>query len=115
MMEEKKCVICGNRFEPSIGHPEQSICSSPECQQKWQSNNMKELRAKNAASSDGNSGKESRRRSSSEWRKEHQAYLKLYRDEHKEKRSQYMKEYMRQYRKRNKPADKIDGKDETAL
>ncbi len=106
MPEEKKCVICGKLFTPDIHRPGQYVCLSPECQKKRQLNNVKEWRAKKAVSSDSNSWKESCRRKSSEWRRRHRAYLKLYREEHKEKRSEYMKEYMRQYRKRNKAADK---------
>jgi hypothetical protein len=99
MTEDKKCVICSKVFKPSTHRPEQSVCSSPECQHKRQLNNMKEWRAKKAASGDSASWKESCRRQTSEWRKKHQTYLKLYREEHKEERTEYMKEYMRQYRK----------------
>ena len=98
MPEEKRCVICGKHFTPSIRHPEQSACPSPECQHKRQLADMKRWRAKKAASPDSGSWKESCRRSSSEWRKKHRTYLKLYRDEHKEKHNEYMREYMKKYR-----------------
>ncbi len=74
---------------------------------------MKQWRVKKAASQDSDSWKESCRLKSSEWRKKHQAYLKLYREEHKEKRGEYMKEYMRQYRKRNKAVNKRGDVDKT--
>ena len=106
MSEDKKCVICGKLFTPDIRHPDQYVCLSPECQKKRQLKNMREWRAKKAVSQDSKSWKESCRRKSSEWRKKHRAYLKLYREEHKEKRSGYMKEYMKRYRKRNKGANK---------
>ena len=106
MSEEKKCVICGKLFTPGIRRPDQSVCLSSECQKKRQLNNMKQWRAKKAASQDSSSWKESCRQKSSEWRKKHHAYLKLYREEHREERGEYMKEYMRQYRKRNKTGNK---------
>lgn len=109
MHEEKKCSICNKIFTPSVRRPDQSVCLSPECQKKRQLNNMKEWRAGKAASKDSDSWRESCRRKSSEWRKKHHTYLKLYREEHKEERSEYMREYMRLYRKRDKPADKKGG------
>jgi len=111
MAQEKKCGICGKLFTPGIRRPDQYVCLSLACQKQRQLNNVKEWRAKKAASSDSGSWKESCRRKSSEWRKRHRAYLKVYREEHKEGRSEYMKDYMRQYRKRNKVA-KRDNKDE---
>jgi hypothetical protein len=111
MTDEKKCSICGKSFTPNIRRPDQSVCLAPQCQKKRQLNNMREWRAKKAASADSNLWKESCRRKTSEWRKKHQAYLKLYREENKEKRSEYMKEYMRKYRLRNKRADKTGDKD----
>ena len=108
MPEEKKCSICGKPFTPNVRHPKQSVCSSLECRHSRQLNNMKEWRAKKAVSSDSDSWKEACRRKSSEWRKKHQTYLKLYRQEHKEESGEYMKEYMKQYRKRNKLGPKRD-------
>jgi len=99
MTEEKRCGICGKPFKPAIHRPDQSVCLSAECQHKRQLENMKKWRAKKADSPDSVSWKESCRLKSSEWRKKHQAYLKLYREENKEKRGEYMKEYMRKYRK----------------
>jgi hypothetical protein len=106
MLEQKKCTICGKLFTPSIRRPDQYVCLSPECQKERQLNNMRKWRSEKSASIDNESWKESCRRKSSDWRKKHQAYLKLYRDDHKEKRSEYMREYMRRYRKRNKAAGK---------
>lgn len=104
MPEEKKCSICGRLFTPSVRRPSQSVCSSPQCQHQRQLNNMKQWRAEKTASSGNDSWKETRRRKSSEWRKKHQAYLKLYRQEHKDKHNEYMKEYMKGYRRRKIPA-----------
>ncbi len=106
MPEEKKCIMCGKPFAPSNYRPEQTVCSSPDCQHKRQLSNMKEWRAKKAASPEGSAWKEASRLKSAEWREKHQTYLKLYREEHKEKRGKYMKEYMRDYRKRDKPGEK---------
>ncbi len=117
MADEKKCSICGKSFTPSIRRPDQSVCLSSQCQNKRQLNNMREWRAKKAASADSDSWKETCRRKSSEWRKKHHAYLKLYREENKDKRSEYMREYMRKYRLRNKRVDKAadNGKDTGVL
>ena len=98
MPEAKKCSICGKHFTPGIRHPEQTACPSPECQHKRQLENMKKWREKKAASSDSGPWKASCRRSSAEWRKKHQTYLKLYREEHKEEHNEYMREYMKNYR-----------------
>jgi uncharacterized Zn finger protein (UPF0148 family) len=103
MAEEKReCAICGNRFKPDVRHPGQLICPSAACRHKRQLESMKKWRAKKAASDSGASWKESNRRRSSEWRKKHQAYLKLYREEHSKERGEYMREYMRGYRKKGR-------------
>lgn len=104
MPEEKRCSICGKLFTPSTYRPDQSVCSSSECQRKRQLNNMKQWRAEKAASSKDSSWKEACRRRSLEWHKKHQAYLKLYRQEHKEKHKEYMKEYMKRHRRQKKLA-----------
>jgi hypothetical protein len=102
MTDTKKCSICGKVFTPGICRPDQYVCLSPECQKNRQLNNVREWRAEKAASKDNKAWKEACRAKSSEWRKRHKTYLKLYREEHKEARNEYMKEYMKQYRKRHK-------------
>lgn len=94
----KKCGICGHSFTPGPRGAAQAVCSSPDCQHKRQLANMKAWRARKAVSPDNDKWKESCRKSSAEWRKKHQSYLKLYREENKEKHGQYMREYMRKYR-----------------
>ena len=107
MTQEKKCAICAKAFVPGIRRPDQSVCLSAECQKKRQLENMKQWRAKKAASQDSDKWKETCRQKSLEWRKKHQLYLKLYREEHKEDSSKYMKDYMRKYRKRNNTAKDV--------
>ena len=106
MTTEKKCSICGKLFTPGVRRPDQYVCLSAACQRQRQLNNVKAWRVKKSTSQDSESWKEACRRKSSEWRKRHRAYLKLYREEHKGERSEYMKEYMRQYRKDIKAAGK---------
>ena len=49
--------------------------------------------------SQDSSWRETCRQRSLEWRKKHQEYLKLYREEHRDRHRTYMKNYMREYRK----------------
>jgi len=72
---------------------------------------MRRWRAEKASSGESGAWKESCRRMSAEWRKKHQAYLRVYREEHKEDRAKYMKEYMRQYRKRNRAVNRTEDTD----
>ena len=107
MPEEKRCSICGNPFIANKYRPNQTICSALECQYQRQLDNMKAWRDRNPnyfkyKESRDSSWKETCRQRSLNWRKSHNDYLKLYREEHRERHREYMRKYMRDYRKKNK-------------
>ncbi len=107
MKEEKTCIICGNVFAPNKYRPNQTICSSIECQYQRQLDNMKKWRGRNPnyfkyKESQDASWKETCKQRSIDWRRKHLEYLKLYREEHRDRHREYMKDYMRDYRKRKK-------------
>lgn len=117
MPEERTCSICNKFFLPNKYRPNQTICSSLECQYRRQLENMRTWRGRNPnyfkykETQDG-SWKETCRQRSLDWRKRHHEYLKLYREEHRERHRNYMKEYMRQYRKKARLAEHDASKDE---
>ncbi len=121
MADERFCRICGNPFLPNKYRPNQTICSSLECQYQRQLENMKKWRDRNPnyfkyKESQDSSWRETCRKRSLEWRKRHQEYLKLYRDEHRSRHRTYMKDYRREYRRRQRLADNgSDGALGTAL
>lgn len=107
MPEERTCRICGKPFIPNKYRTNQNVCSSLECQYQRQLENMKEWRGHNPnyfryKESQDASWKATCRTRSLEWRKRHQEYLKLYREEHRERHRLYMRDYMREYRRRQK-------------
>lgn len=107
MPNEKTCKSCGKPFLANKYRPNQTICSSLECQYQRQLDNMKKWRVRNPnyfkyKESQDASWKETCRQRSLDWRTRHQEYLKLYREEHRERHREYMKEYMRAYRKKHK-------------
>ena len=65
----------------------------------WRDRNPNYFKYKEAQDS---SWKETCRQRSLDWRKKHQEYLKLYREEHRGRHREYMRDYMREYRKKNK-------------
>ncbi len=105
MAEERLCKVCGKPFLPNKYRPNQTVCSSLECQYQRQLENMKKWRGRNPnyfkyKESQDSSWRETCRQRSLEWRKKHQEYLKLYREEHRDRHRSYMKNYMRDYRKK---------------
>lgn len=107
MAEEKFCKICGKPFIPNKYRPNQEICSSVECQYQRQLDNMSQWRKSNPnyfkyKEVHDTSWKETCRRRSLDWRKEHKEYLKLYREAHRQRHCNYMRDYMREYRKKKK-------------
>ena len=118
MAEEKRCIICWTSFSANKYRPNQTVCSSLECQYQRQLDNMKKWRDRNQnyfkyKETHDASWKETCKQRSLEWRKRHQEYLKLYREEHRDRHRSYMKEYMRAYRKNNKLAEKTGPGEET--
>ena len=107
MPEEKFCKSCGKPFLPNKYRPNQTICSSLECQYQRQLDNMKTWRGRNPnyfkyKETQDASWKETCRQRSLDWRKKHQEYLKLYREEHRDRHKNYMRKYMRDYRKKKR-------------
>jgi len=105
MTEERKCEICSKSFVANKYRPNQSVCSSVECQYQRQLANMAKWRGRNPnyfryKETRDSSWRDTCRSRSLEWRKKHKEYLKLYRDAHKERHRNYMRDYMREYRKR---------------
>lgn len=104
---ERKCEICGKAFIPNKYRPNQSVCSSLECQYQRQLTNMKSWRNANPnyfkyKESQDKSWKQACRERSLEWRRKHKEYLQLYREANKERHREYMREYMRKYRQKRK-------------
>ena len=104
---EKKCEICGKPFVPNKYRPNQTVCSSLECQYQRQLSNMKQWRNANPnyfkyKESQDKSWKQTCRERSLEWRRKHKEYLQLYREANKERHRVYMRDYMRQYRLKKK-------------
>jgi len=105
MITGKNCAICGKEFIPNKYRPNQTICSSLECQYHRQLSNMKQWRGKNpdyfkCRESKDASWKATCRERSRRWREMHKEYLALYRQEHKAEHRKYMREYMRKYREK---------------
>ena len=104
---ERKCEMCGKAFIPNKYRPNQSVCSSLECQYQRQLSNMKSWRNANPnyfkyKESQDKSWKQACRERSLEWRRKHKEYLQLYREANKERHREYMREYMRKYRQRKR-------------
>ena len=77
-MLQRCCHYCPQIFEASIYHPQQSVCSQPECQRRRQADyHRKKIR------NDGQYA-ETVRNSQSKWREEHPDYWKQYRQRHPE-------------------------------
>lgn len=77
-MAKNRCTICRKLFTPSLRHPHQSVCFSPECRRKkrnrWQKQKMKtdpDYRA-------------NQRQANQKWRASHPLYYKTYRKSHPE-------------------------------
>ncbi|PIU41410.1 MAG: hypothetical protein COS99_05605 [Candidatus Omnitrophica bacterium CG07_land_8_20_14_0_80_42_15] len=112
MITGKICSVCGKEFIPNKYRPNQTVCSSLECQYKRQLDNMKEWRGRNTdyfkcRESKDASWKATCRERAKRWREMHKEYLSLYRQEHKDLHRVYMREYMRKYRKKSR-GKKID-------
>ena len=115
MAEERFCKFCNKPFLPNKYRPNQNVCSSLECQYQRQLENMKKWRTHNPnyfkyKESQDSSWKETCRQRSLAWRKRHQEYLKLYREEHRDRHRLYMKDYMREYRKKHNLAEEEGAK-----
>jgi hypothetical protein len=110
---EKKCEICGKAFIANKYRPNQTVCSSLECQYQRQLTNMKSWRNANPnyfkyKESQDKSWKQACRERSLDWRRKHKEYLQLYREANKERHREYMREYMRKYRQKGKKEDQPD-------
>lgn len=108
---EKACSMCEKPFIPNKYRPNQTICSSLECQYQRQLNNMKGWRKDNPnyfkyKEVQDKSWKQACRERSLEWRRKHKDYLQLYREANKERHRLYMKKYMRLYRQKKKEEEK---------
>jgi len=107
---ETNCRICGKPFIPNKYRPNQSVCSSLECQYQRQLENMKVWREANPnyfkyKESHDKSWKQACRERSLNWRRKHKEYLQLYREANKKRHREYMKEYMRKYRQKKREED----------
>jgi hypothetical protein len=71
------CLYCQNTFNPSPFHPKQTVCASPECQRRRQSDYH---RKRVAADSDY---REACIESRKKWRDNHPGYQRSYRSKHK--------------------------------
>ena len=114
---EKKCQICGKSFIPNKYRPNQTVCSSLECQYQRQLENMKSWRDSNPnyfkyKESQDKSWKQACRERSLEWRRKHKEYLQLYREANKERHREYMRDYMRKYRKKKKSQENEEARGE---
>lgn len=113
MRRERKCAICGKPFVPNKYRPNQTVCSSLECQYRRQLSNMKQWRNANPnyfkyKESQDRSWKQTCRERSLEWRRKHKEYLQLYREANKERHRVYMRDYMRKYRLKKKEEQKSE-------
>ncbi len=119
MAEGIICTICKKVFLPNKYRPNQTTCSSLECQYERQLQNMKRWRDENPnyfkyKEIKDVKWKESCRERARQWRRDHLDYLKLYRQEHRDEHREYMKRYMREYRKKKKEsAEPPSGGDNT--
>lgn len=97
-----RCKICQTEFTPNKYHPNQQICSSPECQRRRQILNVKTWRDKNPeyfkCRGQEELWRENRHRYSQLWRMVHKGHLKKYQKTHRQQRREYMREYMRRKR-----------------
>ena len=98
-----RCKICQNEFILNKYHPQQQVCSQPECQKTRQIQNEKEWRMRNPdyfkCLGQESAWRESRHRYSKLWKTTHKDYAQQYEENHKLQRREYMREYMRRYRK----------------
>ena len=106
-----RCKICKNEFIPNKYHPQQQVCSQPECQRVRQIQNEREWRIKNPnyfkCLGQESAWRENRHRYSRLWKAAHKEYLREYTHSNQQRRREYMREYMRRYRKtRNVNRDK---------
>lgn len=72
-MDEKTCVYCQQTFLPSRFHPEQTVCTSADCQRRRRADYHKRKLATDLAYLD------QCRRSRKNWRERNPTYLKGYR------------------------------------
>ena len=97
-----RCKICKNEFIPNKYHPNQQVCTRPECQHLRQIHNGRDWRSRNLEyfKCRGQEAfwRANRHRYSQQWRKEHKEYLGDYQRNHRQQRREYMREYMRRYR-----------------
>lgn len=101
-----RCKICQNKFIPNKYHPQQQVCSQPECQRIRQIQNEREWRTKNPdyfkCLGQESAWQETRHRYIRLWKADHKEYQQKYDQGHQQNRQQYMREYMRKYRKRKR-------------
>jgi len=87
---------------PNKYHPNQQVCSQPECQRIRQVQNEKDWRIRNPeyfkCLGQESSWRHNRHRYTKLWKATHKDYLKEYENNHKEQRKEYFREYMRHYR-----------------
>lgn len=76
-MIKKICRICKREFIPDKYHPNQEVCSNPECQHKRQLENQRNWRLRNP-----DYFKYKRRKTA--WEKKRAQYLKAWREAHKD-------------------------------
>jgi len=107
MAKERICPICKKWFLTNKYRPNQEMCSNLGCQYQRQLQNMKKWRDRNPnyfryREANDATWKQTCKERAKKWRDRHQEYLKLYRQEHKDRYRIYMRDYMREYRKKNR-------------
>lgn len=94
-MPARCCRYCQQSFQPSRSHPEQAVCSSPECQRQRQS----DYRRRKLASDPEYA--EKCRQSARQWRKQHSEYWGQYRQAHPDSVARNREQQLARDRKRS--------------
>ena len=94
LMSDRRCPYCQQIFPPALYHPQQLVCSRPECQQQRRRNYHRHHVASDSLY------RQVCRESAHKWREDHPGYWKRYRQQHPEQVERNRRRQQRRDQKR---------------
>jgi len=93
-MSDRRCLCCQQVFQPAPYHPQQLVCSQPECQRQRQRDYHRRQVASDSLY------RQVCRESAQKWRKAHPGYWKQYRQNHPQQAERNRQRQQRRDQKR---------------